>query len=179
MKIKFIEPSLREALLAKHEVDAIVGQMFNEMLELKAKGVSEDQVGYFLYRDYGLDLYANGIAASRDFLKAHPDAVKGFIRATIKGVRDMVRDPELAVQMAVKYEPLLNPDIERERLELAMQCCMITPNVRKNGFGGVDMARLKREMDQVAAAFGLQHIPSPEQLFDASYLPPKEERMVQ
>ena len=49
--------------------------------------------------------------------KEHPDAVKGFIRATIKGVQDMVKDPEMAVQMTLKYEPLLNADIERDRLK--------------------------------------------------------------
>jgi NitT/TauT family transport system substrate-binding protein len=179
VKVKHITPALREALLARHQVDAIVGQMFNEMLELKAKGVAESQVRYFLYRDYGLDLYSNGVAASHDFLRAHPAAVRAFIRATIKGVRDMVRDPDLAVQMAVKFEPLLNPDIERERLKFAMRCCLITPNVRKNGFGGVDMARLRRAMGQVAAALGLDHVPAPEQLFDPSYLPPKPARMVQ
>ena len=176
--IKNIEPALREALLARHDVDAIAAQMFNAMLELKAKGVDGDQVRVFMYKDYGIDLYGNGLAASRAFLKAHPDAVRGFVRATIKGVQDMVRDPELAVAMALKFEPLLNPAIERERLRLALACCIATPNVLKSGFGGVDMARLKRTMTVVAAAYGLTDVPAPEQLFDASFLPPPEDRMV-
>lgn len=176
--VKNIEPSLREALLVKHDVDAIAGQMFNSMLELQAKGVKPDQVRYFMYKDSGIDLYANGLAASRNFAKAHPEAVRGFVRATIKGFQDMARDPKLAVQMAIKYEPLLNPAIERERLRLAMACCIVTPNVLKNGFGGVDMARLKRTVGQVAAAYGLTNVPSPEELFDTSYLPPVKERML-
>lgn len=178
VKVKYIQPSLRESLLARHDVDAIVGQMFNEMLELKAKGVGEDQVRYFLYKDYGLDLYANGVAASHDFLTAHPEAVKAFIRATIRGVQDTVRDPALAVRMAVRFEPLLNPQIERERLALATRCCIVTPNVRAHGYGDVDMVRLKREMGQVAAALDLHNLPAPSQLFDASYLPPRDQRMV-
>ena len=178
VQVKTIEPALREALLVRHNVDAIAAQMFNAMLELRAKGVKEDQVRYFMYKDYGIDLYANGLAASRDFLKAHPDAVKGFVRATIKGVRDMVRDPELAVEMALKFEPLLNPEVERERLRLALACCIATPNVMKSGYGGVDMARLKRTMEQVAAAYGLPRVPAPEELFDASFLPPAQDRMV-
>ena len=151
VNIKFIDPKLRETLLAKHEVEAIIGQIFNTVLELKAKGVNPDDVGSFLYRDYGLDLYGNGVAASPAFLKEHPDAVKGFIRATMKGVQDMVKDPEMAVQMMLKYEPLLNADIERDRLKLAMSCCIVTPNVLKDGFGDVDTARLQRGIDIVAA----------------------------
>ena len=47
--------------------------------------------------------------------------------------------------MTLRYEPLLDANIERDRLKLAMACCIITPNVLKNGFGDVDRARLKRE----------------------------------
>ena len=39
----------------------------------------------------------------------------------------------MAVQMTLKYEPLLIADIERDRLKLAMECCIITPNVLKDG----------------------------------------------
>jgi len=76
-------------VLRPHEpsgkVDAIIGQIFNTTLELKAKGVNVNDINSFLYRDYGLDLYGTGVAASPAFLKEHPDAVKAFIRATIKG----------------------------------------------------------------------------------------------
>jgi NitT/TauT family transport system substrate-binding protein len=175
--IQLIDPKLRETLLAKHEVDAIIGQIFNTKLELKAKGIDPKDVGSFLYRDYGLDLYGNGIAASPAFLKQHPDAVKAFIAASIKGFQDMVKDPDLAVQMTLKYEPLLNAGIERDRLALAMECCILTANVRKNGFGYVDKARLKRNIDILVHGFGLPRTPSVDQVFDASYLPAQKDRM--
>lgn len=178
VKIKYIDPKLRETLLAKREVNAIIGQIFNTTLELKAKGVNENEISSFLYRDYGLDLYGNGVAASPAFLKEHPDAVKRFIRATIKGVQDMVRDPEMAVQMTLKYEPLLNGNIERDRLKLAMKCCIITPHVLKDGFGDVDKARLQRGVAIVAQGYKLPNVPKPEEVFDSAYLPPQKDRMV-
>jgi NitT/TauT family transport system substrate-binding protein len=178
VKIQYIEPKLRETLLARKDVDAIPGQVFNAILELKAKGVKEEDVRAFLYRDYGLDIYGNGLAASRAFLKSNPDAVRGFIRATLKGVRDMVRDPEEAVRMTTDFEPLLNADIERDRLRLAMSCCLITPNVLKNGFGAVDQERLKRSIALITQGYQLPREPHPEEVFDASYLPPEMGRMV-
>jgi NitT/TauT family transport system substrate-binding protein len=178
VKIQYIEPKLRETMLVRKDVDAIPGQIFNAKLELKAKGVKEEDVVGLLYRDHGLDIYGNGIAASRTFLKEHPDAVKGFIRATIKGARDMAEDPELAVQMTLKFESLLNADIERDRLKLAMSCCIITSNVLKNGFGDVDQARLKRSISLITQGFALPREPSAEETFDASYLPPQKERML-
>ena len=176
--VKTIDPALREGLLVNGEVDAIAAQMFNAILSLKAKGIKEDQVGYFLYKDYGLDLYSNGLAASRAFLTEHGDAVRGFVRATIKGVRDMAEQPELAVAMAGRFEPLLKSDIERERLQLAMSCCILTPNVLKSGFGGVDTTRLERSIGQIVKAYDLPRTPSIEEMFDASYLPPPQDRMI-
>ena len=178
VKIQFIDPKLRETLLAKKQVDAIIGQIFNTKLELKAKGIDPKDVGSFLYRDHGLDLYGNGLAASPTFLKEHPDAVKGFVRASIKGFQDMVKNPEEAVQMTLKYEPLLNADIERDRLKLAMECCMVTPNVKKDGIGGVDMKRMARGIDILVKGFGLPSTPKAETLFDSAYLPPQKDRML-
>jgi NitT/TauT family transport system substrate-binding protein len=178
VKIQYIEPKLRETLLARKDVDAVPGQMFNAVLELKAKGIEEGDVQYFLYRDYGLDIYGNGIAAARSFLKSNPEAVKGFIRATIKGVRDMIADTEQAVQMTLQFEPLLKADIERDRLKLAMSCCIVTPNVLKNGFGAVDEARLKSSITLIAHGYQLPREPGLDETFNSAYLPPQKERMV-
>ena len=46
VNIQFIDPKLRETLLAKQQVDAIIGQIFNTTLELKAKGIDPDKVGF-------------------------------------------------------------------------------------------------------------------------------------
>jgi NitT/TauT family transport system substrate-binding protein len=178
IKIQLIDPKLRETLLAKREVDAIIGQIFNTKLELKAKGINPDDVGSFLYRDHGLDLYGNGIAASPQFLKEHPDAVKAFIRASIKGFQDMVKNPEEAVAMTLKYEPLLNAGIERDRLKLAMECCIVTPNVLKHGLGYVDKARLERGIGILVNGFKLPSTPKPETVFNPAYLPPEKDRMI-
>jgi NitT/TauT family transport system substrate-binding protein len=179
VKIQFIDPKLRETLLAKRQVDAVIGQIFNTKLGLKADGVDPSLVDSFLYRDYGLDFYGNGIAADSTFLKEHPGAVKAFIRASIKGFQDMVKDPNLAVKMTLKFQPLLNAGIELDRLKLAMQCCMVTPNVRKDGIGVVDHARLTRTVAILVKGFKLPSTPKDETVLDTSYLPPQKDRMVQ
>jgi NitT/TauT family transport system substrate-binding protein len=178
VEIQSIDPSLREVLLAQKKVDAIPGQIFNSLLELKAKGVAAADVKYFMYKDYGLPLYANSIAASPRFLKEHPDAVRGFLRATLKGLKDMARDPELAVKAALAFEPLLNPDIERERLRVALDCCILTDTVRKKGFGDVDRERLEGNITDITEAFKLPRRLRLEEVFDPAYLPPEKDRMI-
>jgi len=178
MQIQSIDPSLREVLLAQKKVDAIPGQIFNSMIELQAKGVPASDVSYFMYKDYGLELYANCVAASRAFLKEHPEAVKGFLRATVKGLKDMARDPELAVKAALAYESLLNADIERDRLRIALDCCILTPTVRKSGFGDINQDRLRKIIPLIASAYQLPREPRLEEIFDPAYLPPASDRMI-
>ncbi len=178
MQIHSIDPSLREVLLAQKKVDAIPGQIFNSLIELQAKGVPASDISYFMYKDYGLELYANCVAASRSFLKEHPEAVKGFLRATVKGMKDIARDPELAVTAATAYESLLNPDIERARLRIALDCCILTPTVRKSGFGDINQERLRKIIPLIASAYQLPREPRLEEVFDPAYLPPASDRMM-
>jgi len=178
LQIQNIEPSLREVLLAQGKVDAIPGQVFNSLLELQAKGVKASEIGYFMYKNYGLELYANSVAASPAFLKANPEAVKGFLRATVKGLKDVAADPELGVKAALAFEPLLNADIERERLRVAMGCCIVTDTVRKKGFGEVDKDRLQKVIEIITKAYNLQRQPALAEVYDGSYLPSAQDRML-
>jgi NitT/TauT family transport system substrate-binding protein len=178
IQIQNIEPSLREVLLAQGKVDAVPGQVFNSVLELQAKGVKASDIGTFMYKDYGLQLYANSVAASPAFLKANPEAVKGFLRATIKGLKDVAADPELGVKAALAFEPLLNADTERERLRAAMSCCIITDTVRKKGFGAVDDDRLQKAIEIITKAYNLPRQPALAEVYDGSYLPPAQDRML-
>jgi NitT/TauT family transport system substrate-binding protein len=59
-----------------------------------------------------------------------------------------------------------------------MECCLVTPNVRKDGFGDVDKARLKRGIDILVHGFELPSTPSTDAIFNSSYLPQQKDRMV-
>jgi NitT/TauT family transport system substrate-binding protein len=179
MQIQNIEPSLREVLLAQGKVDAIPGQVFNSLMELQAKGIKEADIAYFMYKDYGLQLYGNSVAASPRFLKENPEAVRGFLRATVKGLKDIAHDPELGVNAALAFEPLLNADIERERLRVALSCCIVTENVRKSGYGDIDQERLGKMIAIISQAYNLPRQPTVAEIFDPSYLPPLKDRMIQ
>jgi NitT/TauT family transport system substrate-binding protein len=46
---------------------------------------------------------------SRDFLAQHPEAVGGFVRASLRGWRDYLNDPAAAHAAIAKLNPALNP----------------------------------------------------------------------
>ncbi len=178
VKRKNMDPRLREVMLLRGEVDAISGHFFSSLINIKAAGYKESDVRYFLYGDHGMESYANGVAVRPEFLTKNPDAVRKFVKATIDGAREMVLNPKAAVASAKKFEPLLNEKAEADRLELTLRCCLLTPEVRKNGYGDVDMVRLQRSIDQAALAYGLEKTPKAEDMFQEGYLPPMAERFI-
>jgi len=173
-----MDPRLREAMLLRGDVDSISGHIFSTVLAVKAAGYKEKDIRCFLYGNYGMESYANGIAVSPAFLKKHPEAIRGFIRATIKAARDTVLKPKLAIAAVKKFQPLVDGAVEADRLRLGVSCCILTPWVKKNGYGDVDMARLNRSIGQAADAYGLKLVPTAEEMFDRSYLPPQSQRYI-
>ncbi|OJF96216.1 ABC transporter substrate-binding protein [Pararhizobium antarcticum] len=169
---------VREPMLAKGDVDAVFGFAFSVILNLKAQGIADDDIATILMADNGLNLYGNSVLVNSDFAAENPDAVKGFLKALAKGFADAVANPEEGVAAVLKRNETLNPEIEKERLDMANAMNIKTPYVIENGMGGVDMARLSASIETLKVSMGLNGNVAAEQVFDASFLPAKEDRML-
>lgn len=169
---------VREPMLAQGQVDGIFGFAFSSVLNLKSQGVPDDDIVTILMAENGLDLYGNSILINTDFAAANPDAVKGFVRALAKGFADAVADPAAGADAVLKRNEILDRDVEIERLKMANAQNIRTPYVIENGFGGIDEGKLARSIEFLKVSMGLKGDLEPSQIFDASYLPPKEERML-
>jgi len=172
-----MEPALRERLLILGQVDAISAHFFTAVLNLKAAGVPEDQIQVFLYADYGLDLYGNAVMCSPKLLQEKPDGIRAFLRALTRAWHDTIANPDEAIQILKQRDPLIDPAVEKDRLMLAIERCMLTPDVRERGFGDVRLVRLAGAIALVAQAFGLPTVPTPDQVFTAEFLPPLADRL--
>ena len=169
---------VREPMLAQGQVDGIFGFAFSSVLNLKAQGVAADDISMILMAEHGLDLYGNSILVNTDFAAANADAVKGFLKALAKGFADAVSDPEAGVAAVMARNEVLKKDIEIERLKMANELNIKTPYVVENGFGGLDMAKFTKSIEYLTVSMKLTGNVKADQIFDASYLPPKEERML-
>jgi NitT/TauT family transport system substrate-binding protein len=178
VKIENIGFPVREPMLAQGKVDAIAGFWFSSYMNLKANGVNGDDIVVLLMKDYGVDLYGNVIIANPDTMRFAPKAVAGFVRATIRGIQDTVKNPEAAIDSLMKRNPIAKRDVELERLKLSLAKNFVTPEVQKNGLGAVDMKRLERSIDQIGLTFQYTNKPKAADIFTAQYLPPKEQRLV-
>lgn len=172
-----LTPQLREQSLVQGTVDFISGHYFSSILDLKARGVKEEDVVAFTYSGAGMDVYGNGIIVS-PAMAAKPEVVKGFLRATAKAWKEVAAHPELGVAAAKARDPLIDDKLELERLNMSLNMNVLTPYVKANGMGDVDPARFARSVKDVADAFGLPGAPAPDKVFTNAYLPSKEDRMV-
>ncbi|CDZ30502.1 ABC transporter substrate-binding protein [Neorhizobium galegae] len=169
---------VREPMLAQGKVDAVFGFAFSVILNLKAQGIKDDDIATILMAENGLNLYGNAVLINTDFAAKNPAAVKGVLKALAKGFADAVAKPEEGVAAVLKRNETLNKDIELERLKMANAMNIKTPYVVANGFGGIDPARLTASIDTLKVSMGLKGNVKADQVFDASFLPAKEQRML-
>jgi len=170
-----MDPSLRETMLARGDLDAITGFSFTSLLNLEARGVKAEDVVVMPYPAYGVKLYGNAIIASPKILKENPAAVKAFLLAFTKGVKDVVTNPAAAIADVKARDGIINVPLETRRLQLAIDNVIASPNARAEGFGQVNGPRLALMASQVADAYGTKTRINPDAVWNGSFLPTKAE----
>ena len=173
-----VDPALRETLLVRGDVDAITGFYFTSLLNLEGRGMDEEALTILPFPDHGVPLYGNAIIASQAFAEANPEAVEGFLRAFNRALAETLADPDAAIDYVLARDGLIDVELETRRLKLAIESVIDTADARAHGAGAVDEERLANAIQLVADAYDLPTVPSPEQVFNAAYLPPQEERMI-
>jgi NitT/TauT family transport system substrate-binding protein len=176
VKIENVGFPVREPMLAEGKVDAITGFSFSSFFNLTAKGVAPKDINVMLMSDHGLVLYGNAIIVNPDYAKANPKAVAGFVRATIKGVQDTVKNPVAGNKAVMKRNEIGDEKVELDRLNMALKDNILTPWVKANGFGDVDMARLAKSIDQIGDTYEYKSKPKAADIFTSEFLPPVADR---
>jgi NitT/TauT family transport system substrate-binding protein len=175
--INNMSPSLREQLLMRGEIDAAVGYITTITFSAKGMGLDpKKELRFIRYGDHGMDLYSNAVFFSQDFIKNNPEAVRGFVAALNQAIQDAIANPEEAIDALMKREPLLNREREMDKMLTTVRNDMSHPEMAKVGLGNVDDARLKKNIDTVVSANSLDNTPTITQIFDHSFLPPRDAR---
>jgi len=174
-----VAPNLQEQMLVQGQVDADAIFTATSYMNLVALKLDPDKDFRWLsYADYGLELYSSGVLVSAKLAREKPEAVKGLVRAVNRALKESVADPDAAIALLAKVEPLLNRDIEKRRLVYVYQTLITTPEAASLGIGDVDDAKLARNIATIAESYELAKPPALTQVFSRAFLPPKAERML-
>ena len=168
-----MDPPLRETMLVRGDIEAITGFSFTSILNLEARGVKTEDIVVLPYADHGVKMYGNVMIASPKLLKENPAAVKAFLTAFAKGAKEVMANPDPTIDYVKQRDGIINVDLEKRRLRMAIDSVIASPDARKEGFGVVDKARLALMANQVSDAFGTKSRVDPNAVWTDAVLPSK------
>jgi NitT/TauT family transport system substrate-binding protein len=172
-----VTSELRDSMLARREADAVTSNTVTTVMNVRAVGVPASDLAVFFYGRLGIDLYGSSLVTTAVYAEKNPDVVRKFVLGLVHGLNTMVDNLNVSMASLKTYDNLLNDEVEKERMVISLRDMLITPNVLKNGFSTVDMARLERTMQQVAPVFKIT-APAAADVYTDRFLPPAAERAI-
>lgn len=170
-----MDPPLRETMLARGDIEAITGFSFTSILNLEARGVKPADIVVLPYGQHGVKLYGNVIIASPKLMQSNPAAVKAFLSAFAKGAKEVMANPDPAIDHVKARDGIINVGLEQRRLRMAIDAVVASPDARAEGFGVATPGRLALMASQVSDAFATKTRIDPAAVWTDAFLPPKAE----
>ncbi len=102
IKISNMAPNLQEPMLIKGDIDGALVFNITSYFNLVLNRQDPDKdYNWFMFGDYGLDLYSNGMMVSKKLLASNPKAVAGLVRAVNKAVIAVAKDQKAGMKATV------------------------------------------------------------------------------
>jgi NitT/TauT family transport system substrate-binding protein len=178
VKQSSISAAVREPMLSAGQVDAVTGFSYLSALNLRDRGVPADDLAVLKFAEYGCEAYGAAVIVNPHLAATKPDAVKGFVRAVILGTQLAIKDPVRATTEVVSRMDGGSRELELERLGTIIRDNILTGEVKSRGLGGIDQARFERSIEQIAEDFKFHKRPAVADIFDDSFLPPLNGRLI-
>ena len=86
-----------------NQADLLLGYVMDQAIKLQ--DATHKPVYPIRFADYGVNMVSSGIIVQKDYLKAHPDVVKRFLRAATRSLEESAKNPEAAVDAMLKANP--------------------------------------------------------------------------
>jgi NitT/TauT family transport system substrate-binding protein len=179
VKITNMAPPLQEQMMLRGDVDASAVFTVTSYINLIGQKVDPDKdIRWLFYSSLGVNPYSNGILVSRKLANDNPKAVAGLVRALNRAFIEVAANPDAAILLIKKQEPLLNAALEKQRLIYFYKTHVVTPGTGESGVGDVIDPRLAETITLNVDTFSLRNTPMPADIFSRAFLPPKSDRMI-
>ncbi|MBI3503892.1 MAG: ABC transporter substrate-binding protein [Proteobacteria bacterium] len=152
-KIRFVQvdPAAKVVTVLEKRADALLGGADDQYFLIKYKGV---EPAALRYADHGANIVGMTIMASNATIKAKPDMVRRFVRASIKSWEEARKNPDAAVDVAMKVKPDLNRQSTKDQMLVDFDLLDSPNNKGRLGFGvkadwdqTIDLLKKYRELE--------------------------------
>jgi NitT/TauT family transport system substrate-binding protein len=176
IKLENVGFPVREPMLASGEVDAVFGFANSSYINIKSRGVPVEDITMMLMSDYGVQLYGNVVMVSPKMMAENPEAIRKFLKALSKSIKEVVKNPEQNLDGVLKRNDIVKREVEFDRLKLTIDQNVATVYTKANGFGGIDTARWNVALDQIGLTFTYKDKAKSGAAFVDTFLPPVADR---
>lgn len=141
-----VEPTAKVGALAQKRVDAAAHTV--TATPYYEKVIGADNLVTMTWAQFNFDMYSLAFAATQDTLSKRPEVVKAFLEAAYLGWRDVMQDPEAAMQIYKKHVPEIDVPGLTGNLKIGLSL-MKTDTFIKNGIGAIDDKRMCKTVELV------------------------------
>ena len=142
--ITIVKPSWNLDDLINGRVDALSAYVSSEPYKLELKNIPYTTIDP---SNYGIDFYGDNLFTSEDQIKKYPEQVAAFTRASLKGWKYALANPDETADLILRKYGSNRPDLNKERLlyEAKTYQKLILPNFVE--VGHVNLGRWRHIAD--------------------------------
>ena len=100
-----VDPAAKVVAVLEKKVDALLGGADDQFFLIKYKGVEPSALRY---ADHGANIVGMTIVTTGSTIKSKPDLVRRFVKASVRSWEEARKNPQAAVDAAMKAKPDLN-----------------------------------------------------------------------
>jgi len=133
-KVKFVQvdPAAKVVTVLEKRADGLLGGADDQFFLLKYRGVEPHALRF---ADHGANIVGMAIFTGTNTIKTNPDLVRRFVRATKRAWEEAKKNPDSAVDVAMKVKPDLNRQSTKDQMLVDFEL-MDSANVKgQTGFG--------------------------------------------
>src|SRR5205807_2619269 len=123
-------------------------------VDLKERGVPVDDIVLMPMANYGLQLYGNVIIVNSKFAADKPDAVRAFLDAFTRSLKETIRRPAEAVESILRRDDMARQVVELLRREAVLGWTVAVANRVRAGAMLVQRILIWRIDDRLGNARG-------------------------
>lgn len=173
-----VDVKLRDTMLLTGDVDAVIAFDYTAIFNLIDNGVRMEDINLLYFSKMGFDFFGNSLIANPDVVSKNPDLVKRMALAVSRAWVAAARDRQGAIDAVLRREKLLNRETELARMNWVIDRLILTDNVKANGLGVIDNARVEKAIGLIKDGFQLSTAPTVAQIVDARFIPPRVDRQI-
>ena len=114
-KVKFVQvdPAAKVVTVLEKRADGLLGGADDQFFLLKYRGVEPHALRF---ADHGANIVGMAIFTGNNTIKTNPDLVRRFVRATKRAWEEAKKNPDAAVDVAMKVKPDINRQSTKDQM---------------------------------------------------------------